>query len=384
MISSRLIFISSKSRIAEISNTYQIKKTLLKTADYLFLLENLSPGMLESLKKSASHFDPFFQLLKSYPDKVLLKIIPENSFLEALDIEDFEKDLAAFMARIKTFFLKKESVTWKTGRKDLIFDNLPLIMGILNITPDSFSDGGLYKETDKAVEHALQMAEEGANIIDIGGESTRPGAQPVSEAEEMNRVLPVIEKIREHSDIFISVDTYKSGLAEAALQKGADIVNDISATTFDEQMQQVIKKNNCPLVIMHCKGRPQDMQNNPQYGNVCAEIYRYLEEKSLQCAALNDDKIIIDPGIGFGKTVQHNLTLIKNLKDFSFINRPLLIGLSRKSFIKGVTGADIKKRLTGSLISEFYSVLNGAAIIRVHDVSAANEARKMLLAIQNI
>ena len=217
----------------------------------------------------------------------------------------------------------------------IINSNKPLIMGIVNVTPDSFSDGGNFFDTDKAVNYALSLLDEGADIIDVGGESTRPGAKPVGIEEEINRVIPVIEKIIDkRPKSIISVDTTKSEVAEKALQAGAQIVNDISAATFDTKILDVVKKHNAIIVLMHIKGTPQNMQDAPYYENVVEEVKDFLSRQINKAESLGIKNIIIDPGIGFGKRVFENYELLKNIKTLGELNYPILVGLSRKSFIE--------------------------------------------------
>jgi len=251
------------------------------------------------------------------------------------------------------------------------FSQRTYIMGILNVTPDSFSDGGLYLSKDNAVRHALRMLEEGADIIDVGGESTRPGSNPVSVNEEIKRVIPVIEALREGVNIPISIDTYKAEVAEAAIRAGASIVNDISGLRFDKRMADIVARNGAGVVIMHIKGTPRDMQRNPVYKALIPEIMDYIREgiAIAQKAGVPDDKIIIDPGIGFGKTVEHNLEIIKRLNEFTGFEKPILIGPSRKSFIgKTLGGLPVTERLEGTASAVAIAIFNGANIIRVHDV----------------
>lgn len=245
------------------------------------------------------------------------------------------------------------------------------VMGILNVTPDSFSDGGTYFNKDSAVEQALRMQDEGADIIDIGGESTRPGAKKISVKEEVNRVLPVIEALAEKVKIPISVDTYKSDVAKAAIQAGASIINDISGLRFDPEMPKIAAKNKVPVVIMHIKGTPGNMQKNPVYKALIPKIIDYFHEgiKIARDAGVPDDMIIIDPGIGFGKTVEHNLEIIKRLNEFRGFEKPVLLGHSRKSFIGKILGdLPVSERLEGTAAASAIGIFNGANIIRVHDV----------------
>ncbi|GAB5046395.1 dihydropteroate synthase [Thermodesulfovibrio sp. TK110] len=259
------------------------------------------------------------------------------------------------------------------------------IMGILNITPDSFYDGGRYFNYQKAIDHALRMIDEGADIIDIGGESTRPGAEPVSIDEELKRVIPVIEALSNKVSVPISIDTYKASVAEEAIKAGATIVNDISGLRFDPKMADVVSKYKVPLVIMHIKGTPRDMQKNPYYEALIPEIIEYLRNSIViaKQAGVNEDMIIVDPGIGFGKLPEHNLQIIKNLKAFSQLGKPILIGVSRKSFIgKILNDAPPHARLEGTAAAVAVSILNGANIVRVHDVGFISKVVKVVDAIR--
>lgn len=262
----------------------------------------------------------------------------------------------------------------------------PAIMGILNTTPDSFSDGGKWTTVDRALKHAEEMVNDGAAIIDVGGESTRPGAKPVPLEEEMKRVVPVIEAIRKNfSNVFISVDTYKSKVAEEALNAGADIVNDISGFHFDSRMAKLVAERNVPAVLMHIKGTPRDMQKNPYYENVIKELCLYFEEtiKEAEQKGVKKEQIIIDPGIGFGKRLEDNLSILKRINEFKRFGVPILLGTSRKSFIKMVTGEENpEERVAGSLASIVRGILNGVKIVRVHDVKETKQFLDILLAIE--
>ena len=251
-----------------------------------------------------------------------------------------------------------------------------LIMGILNVTPDSFSDGGKYLEKNTAINHALEMIDQGADIIDIGGESTRPFSDPVSLKEEISRVVPVIEGIRKKSDICISIDTTKSQVATAALNSGASVINDVSAMEVDPLMVDVALKFDCPLIIMHMKGTPKNMQDDPQYESLISDIKDYLLDRTdfIISKGINPKKIVIDPGIGFGKTVENNFEIIKNLNHFTTMNFPVLLGASRKSFIGISLNLPEEDRLEGSLAANIIGFQNGAKIFRVHDVAETNKA----------
>jgi dihydropteroate synthase len=248
-------------------------------------------------------------------------------------------------------------------------------MGIVNVTPDSFSDGGRFKSSNDAVGHARQLIADGADILDIGGESTRPGAAPVSTADELERVIPVIEGIRQYSDIPLSVDTMKAAVAEAALERGADIINDVSALTADAAMPGVAARFDAGVVLMHMRGTPGTMQRGPVYDNVLAEVHAYLKKRleDLAKQGLDVARLAIDPGIGFGKTVGHNVSLIANLEHLLELGRPVLVGVSRKNFIGALLERTIEERLAGSLGALSICVQKGAGIMRVHDVRASRD-----------
>ncbi len=243
-------------------------------------------------------------------------------------------------------------------------------MGILNVTPDSFSDGGKYYNLDNAIEYALELVNQGVDIIDVGGESTRPGAKAISLNDEINRVIPVIKGIRSVSSIPISIDTYKSEVAKKALDSGANIINDISGLNFDSKMIEIVKEYNVPIVIMHIKGTPLNMQVNPHYDNIIDEIISYFEKRINLCLDYGIPKthIILDPGIGFGKQLNDNFVLIRKLNIFAELGYPILIGPSRKSFIGLTLDLPVDDRLEGTAAAITASIMNGARIIRVHDV----------------
>lgn len=256
-------------------------------------------------------------------------------------------------------------------------------MGILNVTPDSFYDGGRHNGEDRAVRHAMALIEDGADIIDVGGESTRPNAEPVDTDEELRRVIPVIEKIRSRSDVFISIDTYKSKVADKACSAGANIINDISGLTFDKEMAPLAARIGVYTVIMHIKGTPKDMQNNPHYDDVISEITDFFQRQmeTARKAGIAEDRIILDPGVGFGKRVEDNLRILKMLGEFKKLGKPILIGTSMKSFIGQVTDSPVEERSEGTLASIVVSHMNGADILRVHDVKKTQKAVKLVRAI---
>lgn len=254
-------------------------------------------------------------------------------------------------------------------------------MGILNVTPDSFSDGGLYTDVGAATKRALQMVEEGADIIDIGGESTRPGAEIISTEEECRRTLPVIESIREKTDIPISIDTCKADVAYSAMKKGANWINDISAATFDPEMIPAMSETGAHVIIMHMRGNPQTMQKMTSYKDILSDVRSTLVSQAKKLEKAGVHKIVIDPGLGFAKTPEQNLLILRNIKNFKDTGYPLLIGASRKSFIQRILGDDSSNILEGSLAVASYAMLSGCDILRVHDVLATSRLRRMLQAI---
>lgn len=265
---------------------------------------------------------------------------------------------------------------WRAGDRAWEFPRSPLIMGIVNVTPDSFSDGGQHATPEAAVAHALSLAAEGADILDIGGESTRPGAPAVSESEELARVIPVIEQLAGQTEAALSIDTQKPAVAEAAISAGAVIINDIAANRTEPQMWKIVAATRAGYVAMHMQGTPQTMQDAPEYTEVVAEVRAFFEERleRFTKAGLNTEQVMFDPGIGFGKTVEHNLALLAGLERFTNMKRPLLVGASRKSFIGRLTEAAVEDRLAGSLACACRAAEAGAAVIRVHDVKETNQA----------
>lgn len=252
------------------------------------------------------------------------------------------------------------------------------VMGVLNVTPDSFSDGGTYLNSDAAVARALEMEAEGADIIDIGGESTRPGAEPVSVEEELKRVIPVIKVLNGKIKIPISVDTSKSAVAEESLKNGAHIINDVTALNGDEKMAETIAGHNASVILMHMKGNPKTMQDNPDYENVMDDVRAYLEKSIWKANVAGINQIIVDPGIGFGKTVEHNLQLIKHISKLKQLDAPVLLGISRKSMIQKLVGGEADDRLEGTIALNTIAALNGANILRVHDVKPAVRVAKLI------
>jgi dihydropteroate synthase len=259
------------------------------------------------------------------------------------------------------------------------FPRPALVMGIVNVTPNSFSDGGNFFSPAKAVAHALELVAQGADILDIGGESTRPGAKPVSEAEELRRVIPVIKRLAAKIKIPLSIDTMKPAVARTALQAGASIVNDVAANREDVAMWKVVAEFRAGYICMHAQGSPQTMQKNPAYTDVVREVGGFFRERleRLNAAGVSSDQVAFDPGIGFGKTLEQNLQLLANLRRFTKLNRPLLLGVSRKSFIGKLLGTTLNERLPASLACATLAVADGAQIIRAHDVAETVQAVRM-------
>jgi len=258
----------------------------------------------------------------------------------------------------------------------------PHVMGIVNVTPDSFSDGGQYSTVEKAVEHAMQLVAQGADILDIGGESTRPGATPVSLEQELERVIPVIEQLAKTAGVALSIDTYKPEVMRAAIQAGADIVNDVRALQEPNELE-IVAQSQVGVCLMHMQGTPQTMQLDPQYTDVVAEVATFLKSRMdvANKAGIDAERIVLDPGFGFGKRTAHNLALLQDLKQISAIGRPLLIGLSRKSVLGQLVGADVDERLHAGIAASVISVMKGANIVRVHDVKATVDALKVVAAV---
>jgi len=265
---------------------------------------------------------------------------------------------------------------WRACNRSWNFPRPTLVMGVVNVTPDSFSDGGEFQSTDQAVEHALRLVDEGADILDIGGESTRPGAESVDDSVELSRVIPVIKQLAGQTKAALSVDTRKPAVAQAAVEAGAVIINDIAANREDEAMWQLVAETDTGYVAMHMLGTPQTMQEAPQYHNVLNDVEAFFNCRMERWTdwGMALEQVVLDPGIGFGKTLEHNLTLLAALERFTKMQRPLLVGTSRKSFIGHVTNTDVNDRLPGSLACACRAAQAGVGIVRVHDVKETVQA----------
>lgn len=297
-------------------------------------------------------------------------ILIEKLKVQCFGLPEVAEDLRQALDNVsrRNFIIRCRSRQWHIGPRTLI-------MGVLNVTPDSFSDGGAFLDKDKAAERGLEMVSEGADWIDVGGESSRPGAEPVDAKEETWRVVPVVEALAKKG-VTVSVDTAKASVARAALDAGAEIINDISALSFDPDMAGVCASYKAPVILMHMRGTPRDMQKETSYGDITGAVYNHLLSRieAAVSSGIERENIIIDPGIGFGKSMEGNFTLLKNLAEFKTLGRPILIGASRKSFI----GPELKpsERLAGTLAASALAILNGASIIRVHDVKEALQAAR--------
>ena len=312
-----------------------------------------------------------------YVDDELLLVGSLKEILEQISTSTLDDKIRAVITKALQKYNESDYISNEIGGRNFDF-KYAYVMGILNVTPDSFSDGGKYSDKDKAVEYAIEMIEAGSDIIDVGGESTRPGSESVSESEEFNRVIPVITEImKKKPDAIISIDTTKAKIAEEALKCGALIVNDISGGTFDKDIFYFVKKFNAAMVLMHIKGRPKTMQNLPEYIDVVSEVYDYLAMQTEIASGIGIKNIIVDPGIGFGKRVEDNLTLIERLEDFKSLGFPILIGLSRKSFIGNILNLPVEDRddVTNALNS--MAISKGARIIRTHNVKQAAQTCKI-------
>ncbi len=305
--------------------------------------------------------------------------LAEKLSSQPFDLKEISKNIKTALAN-----LEKETFRIKTPRRLIKIEERTLIMGILNVTPDSFSDGGRYNLPDLAVERALRMEDEGADILDIGGESTRPGSGRISVDEELDRVIPVLEKLSGRISIPISIDTMKAGVAIQAVRSGAEIINDVSALRSDPEMTAAAAVLKTPVVIMHMRGTPETMQQGDlSYVSLRGDIISFLRERAQAAVegGIDPENIIIDPGFGFGKSLEDNLKLLKYLREFKILGQPLLIGVSRKAFTGKVTGAEDSVRLEGGAAAVTAAVLNGANIVRVHDVSFMKKAALMADAI---
>jgi len=303
-----------------------------------------------------------------------------KKFADKISIQPFglkriSEDIKKLLANIT-----RNSFILKTPNRKIELGNRTLIMGIINVTPDSFSDGGMFSCVEDAVEYGDKLEEEGADILDIGGESSRPGSDSVSTEEELKRVIPLIRELKKHNHTPISIDTSKSEIARVALEEGAEIVNDISAMRFDERMPGIVARYGAPVILMHMRGIPKTMQvGDISYRSLMSDIIQFLRERmeKAQSSGIDVDNIIVDPGIGFGKTTNDNIKLLKHLQEFKTLGRPILVGASRKRFIGEITGGNSSGRIEGTAATVAAAIMNGAHILRVHDVKFMKKVSSM-------
>jgi dihydropteroate synthase len=301
--------------------------------------------------------------------------------LQPFGLKRISKDLKNLLGN-----LSRDSFVVRTPRREIPMGKKTLLMGVINVTPDSFSNDGIFANMDEAVEYGIRMEEDGADILDIGGESSRPGSEPISAEEEMKRVIPVIESLGKRVTIPLSIDTTKSEIARMALDAGAEIINDISAMRFDEKMAATVASYKASVILMHMRGTPKTMQEGDLgYSSLRSDIVGFLEEriKEATLAGIERDTIIIDPGIGFGKTSEDNIRLLKYLEEFKGLGRPILIGTSRKGFIGKTTGGEAEERLEGTAATVTAAILKGAHVVRVHDMVFMKKVAIMADAIKN-
>jgi dihydropteroate synthase len=308
------------------------------------------------------------------------ELLLTGSFREIIDVSHLLKlddSLKNEISKAITKIEQSEIIQYDIGKRKFDF-KFAYVMGILNVTPDSFSDGGRYSDKVNAVNHALEMIENGVDIIDIGGESTRPGSESVNESDELRRVLPVISEIlKRKPDAILSIDTTKANVAKEALKFGVLIVNDISGGTFEPEIFNVVREFNAAIILMHIKGEPKTMQSSPAYSDVVSEVYNYLAIQSESASRHGIKKIIIDPGIGFGKRTEDNLDLIERLQDFKSLGFPIMMGLSRKTFIGNILNLPVEDRDDATNTLNAFSLCNGARIIRTHNVKQAVQTCKL-------
>ena len=318
-------------------------------------------------------------------DVVIMGTVKQiQRFAEKITIQPFKLGYLANAVKEAISNCAKDLFVLRTCRRKMVIGDRSLVMGVINVTPDSFSDGGRFSSPAAAVEHGLKMVDEGADFIDIGGESTRPGAKPVSLMEELKRVIPVVKGLSGRIDVPLSVDTTKAEVAKAALDQGAEIINDISALRFDDSMPKVIAENSAAVILMHMRGTPRTMQEGDlSYSSLCGEIIKFLRQQMDRAvqSGVSPEQMMVDPGIGFGKTPGDNMKLLKHLSEFKVLGRPIVSGVSRKSFIGKVLGGEPMERGEGTAAAVVVSIMNGSNVVRVHDVGAIKRVVAMTDAI---
>ncbi len=370
-----------KNELSKIgASTQGIRVMSLKATDIALKLRNVKVGAANIIKQNmlsiggdAAVARGVVNGKKETSDVIILgdisklnKLVDKLSYQDIFGIPKIRENIKQLL---NIYFYPKDRELNCRGYRFIL--DKPLLMGILNVTPDSFYDGNKYLNRDIALSHCEEMIKQGADIIDIGGESTRPGAEAVPLSQEIDRVMPILEKVVKDFNIPVSIDTYKSEVAKIALETGANMVNDISALSFDKKMGELLASYpDVPVVLMHIKGTPRNMQVNPFYKDVIEEIMEFLANAINRAKqfGIREENIIIDPGIGFGKRLQDNINIIKKLAEFKALDRPILIGTSRKSFIGHILNIELEERLTGTIASNLLSLINGADILRVHDI----------------
>jgi len=383
----QIINLSPKDVFRYYSLKYSISEGSYSYSRFGLEIRNLSFDLAESLAAEISRKNWRVFKYKNDNEKISLLLIGSIRRFKAI-IEGITKDslrqFAIKLFNIINFFETYELTAYTINNKRFEFNNA-YIMGILNVTPDSFSDGGKYFSISKAIDGALKMIDMGADIIDIGGESTRPGAEEIDEETEIKRVLPVIKEVMQlRPDAVLSIDTRKKAVADIALNEGVTIVNDVSGFSHDSEMIESIAKHNAAVVIMHMKGTPKDMQDNPEYKNVVEEVYDFLSTQSRIASKAGISNIFIDPGIGFGKRPEDNYDILRRLDDFKSLSYPILIGVSRKSFIGKILNLQVDERDIPTSMIESYSLSKGARILRTHNVSYGVKLREVFNKINNV
>ncbi len=377
----QIINLSNRSAYKKLASRYSVPSEIFNKENYALEIRPVANNEIEFILDPVKNKENIFKYRTGEKDFTNIIITGDLSDFRELGNNLSQEISAETKHEIYSAlenFSKHDELVYHIGNKDFAFNKIH-IMGILNVTPDSFSDGGKYFDRNSAYNHAVQMINDGADIIDIGGESTRPGSAVISEDEEMDRVLPVVEKIISgFPDAIISIDTTKSVVAEEALKLGAEIVNDISGLTFDERIIEVVKERGASLIIMHIKGKPRDMQKNPFYEDAVKEIYDYLYNQSKTAFNEGIKNIFVDPGIGFGKNIEHNFEILQRLSDFKSLGFPIVIGVSRKSFLGKTLGLEPEERDTATSIVESSAIMNGARIIRTHNVKNGVQVKKIL------
>jgi len=377
-----LVFISYDDVFKKYSKKYNIFRDLYEKDIFGLEIRDLPTHLEQFVRKTVLHNNEICYTCRleneEFVDFLALGSLGVFKEIARGIVSAGNEDVGYKISNVIRNFTDYDLRSFSIDKKEYPLDN-SYIMGILNVTPDSFSDKGKYFDSQNAINHAIKMIKEGADIIDIGGESTRPGSEEVSADEEIKRVVPVIDEIlRKYPDTIISIDTTKSKVASEALSHGAKIVNDISGATFDPNMLKIVKKFNAALVVMHIKGVPRTMQENPHYEDVVSEVYDFLIEKVMEAKKIGIKNIFIDPGIGFGKRIYDNYELLKRLDEFRSIGCPILVGVSNKSFLGKTLNLDVEERELPTLIAETIAIKNSARIIRTHNVKNAVMAKNMI------